>query len=302
MSTFTDVLQSSAYSSPNSGLYSLIINNTSGITADNSSASNVGLGLGVFKQEVGDNLEFRSLIAGSSRLKFFNNPNDITFDVIENVLDVSNMIGGVDIVYLTSNQNLTNKTIDSTTNVVKADKLTTTTGSVVVSGASAPNAGDLLTATSGTVADWASPSARQRYGCYYISTPITTNVVAVNTFYKVAGTSTACVLSNSMYMSADNRLLYNGLSTRIFKLDVTLTGSVVSGNKSLEFIVYKNGSTPITATSQTVYFSINKDNNTSLTMVLSVVTGDFFEVWVRNLDDSTDVLVSSLNVNMHNVD
>lgn len=52
---------------------------------------------------------------------------------------------------------LTNKTIDSATNTVKADKLTTTGAAVVVSSAAPPTTGQVLTATSATAAAWQTP-------------------------------------------------------------------------------------------------------------------------------------------------
>ena len=54
-------------------------------------------------------------------------------------------------------QTLTNKTIDSDTNVITGDKLRTTTGTVQVSSAAAPSSGQVLTATSSTTAVWQTP-------------------------------------------------------------------------------------------------------------------------------------------------
>jgi hypothetical protein len=51
-------------------------------------------------------------------------------------------------------QVLTNKTISSTTNNVHARALINATGSVTVGGSAAPTAGQVLTASSGTVAAW----------------------------------------------------------------------------------------------------------------------------------------------------
>lgn len=54
-------------------------------------------------------------------------------------------------------QILTNKTIDSATNTVKADKLTTTGAAVVVSASAPPTTGQVLTATSAIAATWQTP-------------------------------------------------------------------------------------------------------------------------------------------------
>ncbi len=54
---------------------------------------------------------------------------------------------------------LTNKTITGSTNTIEATALRSATTAVVVNGATAPTAGQVLTATSGTAANWQSPSS-----------------------------------------------------------------------------------------------------------------------------------------------
>ena len=56
-------------------------------------------------------------------------------------------------------QSLTNKTLDSTTNTIAADKLHSATTSITISSATAPTSGQVLTATSSTSADWQTPSS-----------------------------------------------------------------------------------------------------------------------------------------------
>jgi len=52
-------------------------------TGEVNTASNVGTGVGVFKQKTGVNLEFKSLLAGSTKLSTVSNANDVTLDVVE---------------------------------------------------------------------------------------------------------------------------------------------------------------------------------------------------------------------------
>jgi len=63
------------------------------------------------------------------------------------------------IVGTTDTQSLTNKTITSTTNTIRATQLATTTTDVVISGANAPTAGQALIATSATTATWQNVTA-----------------------------------------------------------------------------------------------------------------------------------------------
>ena len=60
---------------------------------------------------------------------------------------------------ISDTQVLTNKTLDSTTNTIAADKLHSATTTVTVSGATAPTAGQVLTATSSIAANWQTPSS-----------------------------------------------------------------------------------------------------------------------------------------------
>lgn len=62
-----------------------------------------------------------------------------------------------------SAKTITSSTIDDATNTVRASSLATTTAPVVVSGAAAPSAGQVLTASSGVAASWATPAASYRY-------------------------------------------------------------------------------------------------------------------------------------------
>lgn len=67
-------------------------------------------------------------------------------------------LGGVsqNLVLESQTQTLTNKTLDSATNTVRATSLATTTAPVVVSGSAAPSTGQVLVATSATTAAWSS--------------------------------------------------------------------------------------------------------------------------------------------------
>lgn len=63
------------------------------------------------------------------------------------------------IVGRTTTDTLTNKTITATSNNIAANSLKTATGIVSVASATAPSAGQVLTATSATVAEWTTPGA-----------------------------------------------------------------------------------------------------------------------------------------------
>ena len=64
---------------------------TGGGGGEANTASNVGSGEGLFKQKTGLDLEFKSLIAGSTKLSLTGNTNDITLDVVEANISYNNI-------------------------------------------------------------------------------------------------------------------------------------------------------------------------------------------------------------------
>jgi hypothetical protein len=73
-------------------------------------------------------------------------------------LNFPDAISGDTLISTTFTQTLTNKTITDTTNNVTANSLRTASGSVSVAAATAPTTGQVLTATSGALATWQTPS------------------------------------------------------------------------------------------------------------------------------------------------
>lgn len=60
---------------------------------ESNTASNVGTGSGWFKQKAGVDLQFKSLIAGSSKFSITSNTNDLTVDVVEANISRANLTG-----------------------------------------------------------------------------------------------------------------------------------------------------------------------------------------------------------------
>lgn len=56
-------------------------------------ASNVGLGSGVFRSKVGVDLTLRSIVAGSTKLSVVQNADDITLDVVPTNISITDLIG-----------------------------------------------------------------------------------------------------------------------------------------------------------------------------------------------------------------
>ena len=138
------------------------------------------------------------------------------------------------------------------------------------------------------------------YGHVYITTPIETNISAQNVYIKVAGTTTDGALSGYI-TTGQNRLINNGVS-RVFKVDATITAITSSGSqKDFEFLYYLDGTTPIAPSCQTVAIN-NKDNNIVLTTIITLLNGQYLEVWVRNTTDATKITITNMSFLLVSVD
>lgn len=116
---------------------------------------------------------------------------------------------------------LTNKTLDSTTNVVAADKLHSATTTIVINTAAAPSAGQVLTATSGTAANWQTPT----------STGVTTFSAGTTGFTPNTATSGAITLAGTLSMAN------GGTNTT----SLTANGIITSNGSALVSNVLTNG-------------------------------------------------------------
>lgn len=80
-----------------------------------SSASNIGSGVGLFKQKIGSVLQLYSLDAGSDKISISQNSNSINIDLVESNISISNLGGGPtgSVVGTIDTQSLSNKTFVS---------------------------------------------------------------------------------------------------------------------------------------------------------------------------------------------
>lgn len=130
---------------------------------------------------------------------------------------------------------------------------------------------------------------------YYMNGNATaTTVLATNTEYKAAGTTTSGTLT-SKFTNTDNRATYTGSIERIFS--VTATMSVTSGNNNqIGMYVAKNG--VIIPESET-YMTTNGSGRAeaaSIQALVTLTTDDYIEIFVENATATNDITVTDLNV------
>lgn len=191
-------------------------------SGETNTASSAG-GTSLYKTKTSSNLIFKGLTATSTKIGLTSNTNDVGVDVVEGNLTLANMIGAPTgaVLGTTDTQTLTNKTATSTTNNITAKGLHSATTTVSVSAATAPTTGQVLTATSGTVATWQTPSGGGLPTCIEISATTTTST-----------TSNTYITLNSMTSTP---------AAATYKVDFSCTCHISAKDSTGYFAIYKAG-------------------------------------------------------------
>jgi len=132
-------------------------------------------------------------------------------------------------------------------------------------------------------------------GQYYMTGNATaTTIGAINTFVKVAGTTTVGSFTEK-FTHTNNRLTYNGALTGFYKVTAIVT--LTSGNNNLvQLRIAVNGTTSAPSTSQTTTSGAGKSENVSCSNIVSLSTNDYIEVFTANATGANNITVSEINV------
>jgi hypothetical protein len=122
-----------------------------------------------------------------------------------------------------------------------------------------------------------------------------TNITAVNTWVKAAGSTALAAHSQQFTMPENNRLQCTCPIPSIMEISATL--SIVDGNnKTIQLALARNGSV-MTETITTIRLGSGGDTEEgTLLGDFAQELNDYVEVWVRNITDGTDVTITSLNM------
>ena len=126
------------------------------------------------------------------------------------------------------------------------------------------------------------------YGSIYFSATAVTTVEA-NTPVKAAGTTTTMQLADFLHPS-DNRLTYNGATTRVF--EVRFDGSItktVGGDSPTIFYLYKDGGAILGAKVGRYIASSGDEGAFAVSAQVSLAQNSYIELWFENTtgDDMT---------------
>lgn len=128
---------------------------------------------------------------------------------------------------------------------------------------------------------------------YFNNNATATTIAAINTFVKVAGTTTANAI-NQKFSHTANRLTYTGGLNRSFRVSVVASLSANNGN-ILTAAIAKNG-TVLAESEMTATISANgRFENMKCQVLVELAPNDFVEVWVSN-SAVINVTCSDLNL------
>jgi hypothetical protein len=130
---------------------------------------------------------------------------------------------------------------------------------------------------------------------YMQNNATSTTISLTNTFYKIAGTTSAS-LDNSKFLHSDNRLTCDAVIQRKYLIQCTL--SFNSGNNNVcEFGFYDSQLGTIRTPSKTkgTANSAGRAENLTLACVVNMSQNDFLEVHCANTTGANDITVTDMN-------
>ena len=133
-------------------------------------------------------------------------------------------------------------------------------------------------------------------GLYIEGNAIATTIAAMNTWYKVAGTTTASAYLNDFTMPADNRLTYDDTITRHVHMSAAFAITSGSNNQTGEMSLYKNGVIVPGSTMAFKTSAAGDPRNLALEADINMAPTDYLEVYVRNTTGANNLTVSHLQL------
>jgi hypothetical protein len=129
---------------------------------------------------------------------------------------------------------------------------------------------------------------------YMISNSTATTISAIDTFYKIAGT-TLQGAAPSNFILADNKATFTGNNTTNFKVTAIL--SLTSGNnQDIHIQIAKNGIVQARSNQEILTGGSGQAQNLVVKDIFTLATNDYIEIFTANKTSATNVTVVNLNV------
>ena len=136
---------------------------------------------------------------------------------------------------------------------------------------------------------------------YMIGNATATPIAVTGTYVKIAGITTAGVLSERFDLTTDNRAEYIGSQPHIFKITV-ITSTVASKNVDFSTRIAIDGTTIADTTSSFTTTGNNQAFSNSSQGIISLSTNQYLEVFIANISDTTDPTIVDLTVIITKID
>jgi hypothetical protein len=125
------------------------------------------------------------------------------------------------------------------------------------------------------------------------SSNLTTTISNLNTWVKL-NTNTTSLFSRDGLVHTNNRVT-NTSSTKVFKIEGIV--SVSSGNNNeVHAAFFKNGQLYPCSEQETVTASNGRSSAVPFHCVIELNTNDYIEVWVKNKNNSNNIILDNINV------
>ncbi len=126
---------------------------------------------------------------------------------------------------------------------------------------------------------------------------VATTISMSGTWVKVSGVTTGGTSVGFDSTTVDNRITYTGVLTKPAVIHIGLSAiKVIADSRSYEFAVCKNATTQLMAKSSVNITDSRAENITLVVVDPVMVTGDFYELFVRNIDNTDDPIIQNLNI------
>lgn len=122
-----------------------------------------------------------------------------------------------------------------------------------------------------------------------------TTILAANTFYLLNTGTTQGERNDALLTTNGAGRITNTGDSRTFSVTYSVSASAANNN-NLMFRIYRSGSAIAYSESDTICGSGNKASSVSNTVILTLATGQYVEIYVANLSATTSVTLEHLNL------
>jgi len=122
------------------------------------------------------------------------------------------------------------------------------------------------------------------YGGFHFSTPVATPTTA-NVPTKVLGTTTTTFVNNFTH-SVNNRMSFNGIIERVFKVSAAISVSA-GGATQTKFFIYKNGIKVVASEIDRKISTGGDIGAMSIGALINLTENDYVELWCETDDGDT---------------